>query len=705
MGAYGAELERVLGIGGDGEAGDKGAQKANRFKPMVRFIGPFVLGPNEKKTHNIDIPQYIGSVKVMVVAGQNGAYGNAEKVVPVRKPIMILGTLPRVVGPGETVDLPVNIFAMESKVKAVNVTLVVNDKFTIADGATRNVTFNGPGEQVVTYKLNVAKVSGLGKVQVIATGGGERSTYDIEIDVRNPNPRMTNAIEVVVDPGKTWTADYIPVGLPGTNSGVLELSSIPPLNLGSRLDYLMRYPHGCLEQTTSAAFPQLYLAEVVELTDQKKNQVNENIKVAINHLQDFQTASGAFGYWPGDQYPSEWGSNYAGHFLLEAEAKGFTLPAGMIDSWKKFQREQAANWTPRYDRYYYRNDDLIQAYRLYTLALAKSPELGAMNRLKELKTLNIQAKWRLAAAYQLAGQTDIARQMVTGLSMTIAPYSEYSYSYGSSDRDEAMILETLCMLGNDWRAKGATLAKSLSQHLSSDYYYMNTQATAYSLLALCKFSGGDKTAKGVNADYIIDGKSGKVNITTAISQTDIIVKDNQKGSVTVKNNGTNVVFVRVILSGVPDAGKETDNESNLLMSVKYRSLNGLDIDPRSITQGTDFYAEVTVSNPGMRGEYREMALTQIFPSGWEIRNQRMMAGPEDRDTRSDYYDYRDIRDDRCLTYFYIAPNQTRMYRVQLHATYTGHFYLPAVYCETMYDGAVNARKAGMWVDVLPEVNN
>ena len=705
MGAYGAELERVLGIGGDGEAGEKGAQKANRFKPMVRFIGPFVLGANEKKTHNIDIPQYIGSVKVMVVAGQSGAYGNAEKVVPVRKPLMILGTLPRVVGPGETVDLPVNIFAMESKVKAVNVTVSTNDKFTVADGVTRNVSFNGPGEQVVTYKLNVAKVAGLGKVQIVATGGGERSVYDIEIDVRNPNPRMTNAIEAVVDPGQSWSSDFIPVGLAGTNSGILEISSIPPLNLGSRLDYLTRYPHGCLEQTTSAAFPQLYLAEVIEMTELKKNQVNENIKVAINHLKDFQTPSGAFGYWPGDQYPSEWGSNYVGHFLLEAEAKGFTLPAGMIENWKKFQREQASNWSPRYDRYYYRNDDLIQAYRLYTLALAKSPELGAMNRLKEVKTLSIQAKWRLAAAYQLAGQTDIAKQMVAGLSMTIAPYYEYSYSYGSGDRDEAMILETLCLLGNDWRAKGAPLAKSLSEHLSSNYYYMNTQATAYSLLALCKFSGGDKSAKGVNADYVVNGKSGKVNITTAISQSEIAVKDDAKGTVTVKNNGGNVIFVRVILSGVPDVGKETDAASNLVLDVRYRSLNGLDLNPSSITQGTDFFAEVTITNPGMRGEYREMALTQIFPSGWEIRNQNMMAGPEDRQTRSDYYDYRDIRDDRCLTYFYVGPNQTRLYRVQLHATYTGHFYLPAVYCETMYDGAVNARKAGMWVDVVPEKLN
>lgn len=705
MGAYGAELERVLGIGGDGEAMDKGNQKANRFKPMVKFLGPFELKPGQQQTHSVMMPQYVGSVRVMVIAGQDAAYGNAEKAVPVRKPLMILGTLPRVVGPGETVDLPVNVFAMESKVKDVSVTVTTNEMFTVADGATKPVTFKAVGEEVVTYKLNVAKAAGLGKVKIVATGGGERSVYEIEIDVRNPNPRMTEAKEAIVDPGKSWTIDYVPVGITGTNSGVLEISSIPPLNLGERLEYLLRYPHGCIEQTTSAVFPQLYLDEVVELTENQRGIAKENITIAVNKMRDFQTSSGGFAYWPGDQYPSEWGSNYAGHFLLEAESKGYTLPSGVMEDWKSFQKEQAMNWSPRYDRFYYRNDDLIQAYRLYTLALAKSPELGAMNRLRELKTLTVQAKWRLAAAYQLAGQPEVAKALVNGLETTISPYTEYSYSYGSGDRDEAMILETLSLMGGDYRAKGAPVAKALSDRMNRTYYYMNTQATAYALLALCKFASGDPGQKGVNAEYTIDGTNGTIDTKDAISQTDMKVKGINPGKVTVKNNGKGILYVRVVLAGVPEAGNEKDAQANLLMNVRYVSMTGMDLDPKQITQGTDFIAEVTVSNPGLRGEYREMALTQIFPSGWEIRNNNMMAGPLEGNAKSDYYDYRDIRDDRALTYFYINPNSSRTYRVQLHATYTGHYYLPAVYCESMYDNAVNARKAGMWVDVIPEAYN
>lgn len=699
MGAYGAELERVLGIGGDGEEANGKGQKANRFKPMVKYMGPFVLKAGEKKTHTFMMPQYVGSVRVMVIAGQDNAYGNAEKAVPVRKPLMILGTLPRVVGPGETVDLPVDVFAMEKKVKSADITVSTNGLFTILDGAKKNTTFKDIGDNIVTFRLKVADAIGVGKVKIVATGGGERAEYNIELDVRNPNTEMTNAIEAVIDPGQSWSSDYTPVGIQGTNTGTLEISSIPPLNLGQRLNYLMQYPHGCVEQTTSSVFPQLFLADLIKLDDQQKKQMDMNIKAGITRLNKFQTPSGGLGYWPGDQNPSEWGSNYAGHFLLEAEARGYTLPAGLIDGWKKFQREQATNWTARSDRYYYYNDDLIQAYRLYTLALAKAPELGAMNRLREVKSLTLAAKWRLAAAYQLAGQPEIAKQIVNGLTTTVPDYTELSWSYGSADRDEAMILETLSLMGGTFRTKGAPVAKTISEALNKNNW-MSTQTTAYCLISLCKYSGADKTATGVNCDYTVNKQSGKVNGKEPMSKVDVVIKDTKTGKVTVKNNGTNTLFVRMVLNGIPAAGQETDASNNLGITVSYTTMNGMPLDVSKIEQGTDFLATVSIYNPGARGEYREMALTQIFPSGWEIRNMRMEAGQSGISNSS--FDYQDIRDDRVYTYFWLSPRKTSTYTIQLNATYGGHYYMPAFYCEAMYDATINARKAGMWVDVIPE---
>ncbi|MBI3512154.1 MAG: hypothetical protein HY064_15960 [Bacteroidetes bacterium] len=700
MGAYGAELTRVLGIGGDGSETDRGGKKANRFKPMVKFMGPFELKPGEKKTSTFMMPQYVGSVRVMVIAGENNAYGNAEKTVPVRKPLMILGTLPRVVGPGETVDLPVDVFAMETKVKKATVTVAVNNLFTITDGATKNTSFKEIGDNIVTFHLKVADAVGTGVVKINATGGGEHAEYEIELDVRNPNPEMTDAYEAVVDPGQTWSSDYSPVGVLGTNKGTLEVSSIPPINLGERLNYLLSYPHGCVEQTTSSVFPQLYLADVMTLDDKKKNIIDVNVKAGIQKLNNFQTSSGGLSYWPGESEPSEWGSNYAGHFLLEAQAKGYTVPSSLIDNWKKFQREQAINWAPHYDKYYYQYDDFIQAYRLYTLALAKSPELGAMNRLREVKTLSLSAKWRLAAAYQLAGQPEIAGEIVKDLAMVVPPYSEMDWTYGCGDRDDAMILETLSLMGGTWRTKGASLAKNIAETMDKSGYWMSTQSTAYCLIALCKFSASDKTATGVNYNYSFTGKTGNVNDKKSVSQVDMNIKDTNPGKITVKNNGGNTLFVRVVMSGIPSAGQEKDAENNLNLTVSYTTVNGLPLDVSKIDQGTDFVACVTVYNPGLHGEYRQMALSQIFPSGWEIRNERMEDGPST--VTSDYSDYQDIRDDRVYTYFFVPQQKSKTFRIQLNAAYAGHYYLPGINVEAMYDHTINARKAGQWVDVVGE---
>ena len=106
MGVFGGKIERLLAIGGDGTIASKeDDSKSNRFKPVVKYFGPFTLdgGSNE---HKFTMPLYIGSVKTMLVAGYEGAYGKTEKATPVRKPLMVLATLPRVLGPEENVKLP-----------------------------------------------------------------------------------------------------------------------------------------------------------------------------------------------------------------------------------------------------------------------------------------------------------------------------------------------------------------------------------------------------------------------------------------------------------------------------------------------------------------------------------------------------------------------------------------------------------------------
>ena len=147
-----------------------------------------------------------------------------------------------------------------------------------------------------------------------------------------------------------------------------------------------------------------------------------------------------------------------------------------------------------------------------------------------------------------------------------------------------------------------------------------------------------------------------------------------------------------------DSLKVNNNPAVLNMTVSYLTQDGRDIDVSQLTQGTDFIAKVVIKNPGRRGYYSQMALTQIFPSGWEILNARMLGG--EGAFKSSASTYQDIRDDRVYTYFNLRENETVIYYVQLNASYLGRYFLPGTFSEAMYDNSITAGINGKWVEVV-----
>lgn len=693
MGAFGSSVERLLAIGGDSEAAGKEEDaKANRFKPVVKFLGPFTLDGGTRD-HQFIMPQYIGSVKTMVVAGFEGSYGSAEKATPVRKPLMVLATLPRVLGPGENVKLPITLFAMEESIRSVQVNVRTSGPLEIRE-TTKTVAMAG-SDMTVDFDLGVQPMLGIAKVEVTASSGSFKATDVIEIDVRNPNPPVTRSDESILQAGKFWTIDAEPVGMTGTNAATLEVSSMPPINLGQRMKYLLQYPHGCIEQTTSSVFPQLYLAQVKVLTDAERAAIQSNVRAGVERLKTFQQTDGGFSYWPGGEDTDSWATTYAGHFLIEAESKGYFVPSEMIRRWKRFQRSRAQAWRRNQES---QSSELIQAYRLYSLAVAGEPELGAMNKMREQGDLPPTAAWMLVAAYAKAGQPEAARNLMMNLPTTVKPYQEMGYSYGSDLRDKAIILESLLLMNE--KTKGFELLKDISTSLSNSNYWMSTQTVAWCLKSAGAFAAGE--AQGaLRFRYSYDGRSVDANTELPLAQVQIPVDGVSLRTLKVESQSTGTLFVRLIRQGTPARGEENEESSNLYMNIRYTDNDGNAIDPTVLDQGTEFIASVTVTNPGTRGVYRNLALNQIFPSGWEINNLRLTG--DDQNVRSDKPTYQDIRDDRVYTYFDLPAGAKKNFSVLLTASYAGTYYLPAVSCEAMYDRSIYARKKGQEVQVVKQM--
>jgi uncharacterized protein YfaS (alpha-2-macroglobulin family) len=687
--AYGGKLEQLLAIGG-GEAEtlpDKG-RKADRFPPLVRFYGPFTLAAGAKRSHTVDIPLYVGAVRVMVVAGNGSAFGCAEKSVLVKKPLMVQGTLPRGVAVGEEFSLPVTVFASEAKIKSVAVRVGVSGPVAIDGSAARTVSFTEPGDDVVNFKLKAANRTGVAKVSISAAGGGESISQAIEFDVRVPAPPVVDVSSQSIPAGQSAAFDARLPGIAGTNELTLEVSRVPPLDLGRRLDFLIHYPYGCIEQTTSSVFPQLYLPTLVELSPQQADAVQKNVEAGIGRLTLFQNSDGGFCYWPGAGHSDEWGSNYAGHFLLEARRLAYHVPEAILSQWQKYEKNRSLNFTAGDE-----SAVLTQAYRLYCLALGNAPEIGAMNRLRETAGLSSTARWYLAAAYTLAGQKDAAAALTANQLVVFRVYRELTGTYGCDLRDKAIVLETMSLM-NDF-SQADKLVREISDALCRDDW-LSTQATAYCLVAMARYAGvrqGDGLMKwswSVGSAAPTTRQSG-----APVVQVLVAVGDATSLKVTVANEGAQTLFVRVFAKGVPAPGREKASANGLALEVEYRTLKGESVSPEAMGQGTDFMAEITVRNTSGRA-LQTLALSALFPSGWEIHNLRL-DGPEG--TASSPYDYIDIRDDRIYLFFDLKRDETKTFRILLNASYLGRFYLPLQSVEAMYDASLQARVAGRWVTV------
>ncbi len=689
LGAQAKIFGPLLTIGGGGEFTPPTVQRANRFEPVVRFFGPFKLNANSKGSHSFVMPRYVGAVRTMVVAENNGAYGNVEKTSFVKDSLMVIATMPRVAGPQEKIKLPVNIFMLDEGKHSVSVKVKTEGLLNIVGDTEKTLEFDRSGDKFLYFDLTTADKLGVGKVIVNAVSGKSSASYEVNINVRASNPLVRDTTTLTVEPGHKVDSMIKTFGIAGTNGVNLELSYLKPVNLTGRLDYLINYPHGCLEQTVSGVFPQLFLAELTNLDKKRSDEVEANINAGIERINNFRTSEGGFAYWPGKTEVSSWATNYAGHFLVIAAEKGFAVSDMILSEWSGYQTAAANRWRDNGND----DDDMNQAYRLYTLALYNKPVHSAMNRMKDKKNMDFRARWILASAYAVSGNTKIAEEIVRDLNTTVSSYMASSQSFGSAERDKAMILETLVLLGR--KNEGLKIYEELAEILSSDAW-LSTQTAAYSLIALSKYASVISKDQLIKAEYSYGNDAGVVDAKEVYWTKSL---NPQNANLSITNRGPSLLFAKIINMGIPIAGTEMNEEKNIKMEISYRSRNGDFIDDiSSLRQGTTIIVEISVIHTGMPILYEELALTNIVPSGWEILNSRV----QDVDSFKNYsdFDFQDIRDDRVLTYFKLKPGEVKMFRFMINASYTGSFYYPGINLEAMYNGDVYSRKPGKSVSVV-----
>ena len=317
-----------------------------------------------------------------------------------------------------------------------------------------------------------------------------------------------------------------------------------------------------------------------------------------------------------------------------------------------------------------------------------------MTRMKAIEDLNTTASWMLAAAYAAAGMNNIAIQIMEKAPEKIKPYREYSYTFGSQTRDYAIVTEALVLTGQS--GKAFSYIRKMSHKLSSDQW-LSTQTISFSLVAIASYLKENNISDQLKYEITINGETSTINQVKPFNQLEIDATSNQQ--INVRNHSGGNLYARLVRMGQPMENPIKPGSKNIMMNIEYKNMEGKIIEPVELEQGTDFIAEVRIKHPGNFDPYKELALEQVFPSGWEITSMRLKNDSEPQ-ANNGTYKYQDIRDDRVLTFFDLARYETKTFRVMLNASYLGKYYHPVNQCKAMYSDDIYSYKSGYWVEVV-----
>ena len=639
VGARNGRLTPLSAIGGDEDA-VRSARKDNRFNPVVLCFAPRTVAAKGTDVVKVKLPQYVGSVRVMVVAAHDGAFGSAQKTVPVQSPLMVISTLPRQLGCGEEVAVPVNVFALEEGVKDVTVTLEADGPVELAERVQR-LHFTGAGDQLVRFKLRALDQEGVAHVRVAASGAGHKASEEIALPIVNPQAPVTRVERFTLAAGASRKV----------SGGQLQVSAFPVPDAHGLYAAMRDYPYDCTEQLSARGLTLVNLLPQLNSVD--STEACSLMPGIIARLYARQNADGGFAYWGGGKSDS-WVSSMAGVLLVQARKAGFEVNDGVLKAWRTYQEKLSQAYRIAGNSLFSQADE---AYRLYSLAVAGASSQAGMNRLREAKELTAQARWLLASAYALSGKASTAGAVLDAVGHDFPEYSPYNLTYGSATRDRFAALEALVLCDR------MNEAMSLAQELMLDKT-LSTQETAFAAVALARLFQ---------------------KVPTREAQTVL-----ENGVLT--NNSEGTVYVTVATTS---REAQPASSNGLGIEVSYVDADGAPVNANALAQGTRFTARIKVQSKQVGRDLQNLALSLNVPSGWEIVNDRMAGGAEDG------YDHKDIRDNAVRWYFALPAGRFKTFSVQLRAAYEGRFALPATVVEAMYEPTVQAATAAGTALVQP----
>jgi len=657
-----------------------------------------------KAEYEIDIPQFSGDLRAMAVAYKDKAFGSSDLHIKVADPVVISTGLPRFLSPGDTITIPVTLTNTTEKDASAKVTINTNNYMSIVGTNNATVNLKANAENRAEFKAVAQKDVGVGKITVSAEAMGEKFSEDNELAVRPAASlqKISNSGSIAAGQSQTISMDHD--YLPNSIDAQLILSRSPLMELAGGLDYLIGYPHGCLEQTIAKAFPQIYYYDITQsigrtprtAIGKTSSNPNYNVQEAVKKIEAMQLWNGALSYWPveynydDNSFNENWWSNvFAAHFLLEAQKAGFEVKQPVLDKLVGYlQKRLAKKETYKY-KYFDANNKVKEKeiarkeipYTLFVLAGAGKPVVPMMNYYKaKSELLSLDGKYMLAAAFALSGDKTKFSQMLPPSYDGERSQSEFDGSFSSALRDKAIALNVL-LEAEPTNAQIGILSKQLVSDFKKQRWH-NTQECVFTFLALGKVAK-QSADSDITASITANGKNIGNFTGKDLKLTYDDIQTNQVQITASGKKGNLYYFWN--MEGLSKEGNFVQEDSFLKVRKRFFDRNGKEITKLNFGQNDLIVVQLSLQSIGS-ASVPNIVVTDMLPAGLEIENPRIGELPEMiwiKDAALPQH--QDIRDDRINLYT-TAQNKVQNFYYTVRAVSPGRFRMGPVSADAMYNG-------------------
>jgi uncharacterized protein YfaS (alpha-2-macroglobulin family) len=679
--------------GGEAEMGKRtNPLGVQRFKPLALWSGIKQTRGNGEADIILDIPEFSGEVRLMVLAYKGNRFGSAQKPMKVADPVVITPALPRFLSPGDSVLMPITAFNTTTNATTLSFDIETTGGL-VAQSASATLEIGANQERFVLVGLRATNAIGKATVKVKTKAFGETLESVTELAVRPVAPFATDAITGAIDGGKSVSHAIPDVYLPQGRRAYLSLSPYPVVNFAKELKSLLGYPHGCIEQTVSKAFPQIYLrdiASVIAPTALTSGSPTYYVNEAITKITGMQLHDGTFAYWPGGTDSNPWCTVYATHFLFEARRAGYVVMDGTLnralEAVARIARDKKTE-----DYYSYEANKVTvrriaaknSLYALYVLALAGKAERSVMDFYRaERSLLTLDTRHLLAAAYALAGDRRTSTELLPAQFAPESPVRTSGEDFDSPVRATALMLTTL--LETDLNNPNIPrLMEYLSRTYQQNVWY-STQDNAFTLLAFGK-AARIAAATKVTGTVTVGGT--QYPYTGGTQRIDL---EPYGKTVAIAIQGTGRVYYTLAVEGTRTDGVVKMEDRNLQIRRDILDRTGAMVNTGNIRQNDLLVIRLTLTSSVDKLAY--VAISDLLPAGFEIENPRITEGTNYAFIQNPAVpDYMDIRDDRILLYTsFTGGKRQQQFFYAVRAVTPGTFVLPPVNAEAMYDASYSS---------------